>query len=145
MFFLDDNCIINGVELLAKIKSSLSDSELEEIIQKTKELKIAQEKEDSPEAKASLPRLTLSDIEREAKMLPINVKKADGEDNKSVTILEHEVQTNGILYVDVASPFGEVAMEDLVLLPLLTRMLTETGTSQLSEVYFCSAPESLAK
>ena len=112
---------------LSVIKDSLSPQQIEQVIESTKKLKEAQEQEDSPEAKATLPRLSLEDIDREAKKLPIEVETIEG-----ATILKHAVQSNGILYVDVGFDFSNISPDDLILLPLLTRMLTETGTSQLS-------------
>lgn len=113
---------------LSVIKDSLSQEEIERVIESTRKLKLAQEQEDSPEAKATLPRLGIEDIEREAKKLPIKVQTRE-----DATILLHPVQSNGILYVDVGFDFSDISSDDLVLLPLLNRMLTETGTSQLSE------------
>ena len=113
---------------LSLVKDSLSAEEIERVIESTRKLKEAQEQEDSPEAKATLPRLGLEDIEREAKKLPIEVETVG-----DATILKHVVQSNGILYVDVGFDFSDISADDLILLPLLTRMLTETGTSQLSE------------
>lgn len=113
---------------LSLVKDSLSPEEIERVIESTRRLKEAQEQEDSPEAKATLPRLGLEDIEREAKKLPIEVETLP-----DATILKHAVQSNGILYVDVGFDFSDISADDLILLPLLTRMLTETGTSQLSE------------
>jgi Zn-dependent M16 (insulinase) family peptidase len=110
------------------VKESLSEADIDHIIESTRKLKEAQEKEDSPEAKASLPRLSLTDIERTAKVLPIEVEKLS-----DATILTHSVQSNGILYTDIAFDFSDINEDDLVLLPLLSRMLTETGTTDLSE------------
>ena len=43
-------------------------------------------------------------------------------------VITHSLQTSGILYADVALDYGDVALEDLPLLPLLARMLMEAGT-----------------
>lgn len=118
------------VNKLAALKKGMSMQEIEEIIAQTAILKEQQAAEDSPEAKASIPRLTLEDIDKKVKEIPIAVEKhADG-----TTVLTHELQSNGILYADIGFDFSRIPASELVLLPLLTRMMTETGTTELDEV-----------
>lgn len=50
------------------------------VVQATARLKAAQEAEDSPEAKATLPRLSLSDIDREHKEIPVEISQERGEE-----------------------------------------------------------------
>ena len=107
------------VSRLADVKSSLSEAELLKIVEDTKVLKAAQLAEDSEEAKASIPRLTLDDIDPRATELPISVV-ADGKDG-GVTVLTHEVPSNGILYLDLALDYSDVLDEDLPYLPLFSR------------------------
>jgi len=115
---------------LAAIKNDLSKEEIDKIIEQTAALKEAQAAEDSPEAKATIPRLTLDDIEKEVQRLPISVdKRTDG-----TTVLTHELQTNGILYADVGFDYSKIPSSELVLMNLLTRMMTEAGTDTLDEV-----------
>ena len=59
-------------EKLAKVKASMSDADLEAVIQATKKLKEAQAAEDSAEARQSIPRLSKDDLEREQKEIPID-------------------------------------------------------------------------
>lgn len=58
--------------------------------------------EDSPEAKASIPRLSLEDIEPKTRELPIEVVQDGKSRDDGVTILTHSVPSNGILYLDLA-------------------------------------------
>ena len=111
------------VDRLSKIKESLSHSDIDKIIESTKLLKEAQLKEDSEEAKKSIPRLTLNDIDPKITELPITVVPND----LSITVLEHDVPSSGILYFDLALDFSQVSKEDLPLLQLFSRMLTESG------------------
>mmetsp|Transcript_64393 Transcript_64393/g.112423 ORF Transcript_64393/g.112423 Transcript_64393/m.112423 type:complete len:1091 (+) Transcript_64393:80-3352(+) len=117
-------------KVLADAKEAMSSSDIEEAMSLTSELKAAQKAEDPPEAKATLPKLGLEDIEREVETLPIEVEQlADG-----VQVLTHDLQTSGILYADIAFDMSSIKEDDIVLIPLLTRMLTESGTTDLDEV-----------
>ena len=116
---------------LAKVKESMSEDDVKRVIDATLKLKEAQLAEDSPEAKATLPRLGLEDIEKKVTELPIDIVR---ENVDGVTVLKHSVQSNGILYSEVAFDFSGVLDEDLPLLPLFSRMITEAGTASLDEV-----------
>lgn len=60
------------------------------MIESTKLLKEAQAKEDSAEAKASLPTLAVSDLEREIKSIPIAVDSVQG-----VDVITHDLPSSG--------------------------------------------------
>lgn len=60
------------------------------VIESTKLLKEAQAKEDSPEAKASLPTLAVKDLEREIKSIPIAVDSVQG-----VKVVTHDIPSSG--------------------------------------------------
>lgn len=112
---------------LAKIKESMSENQLVEIVEMTKLLREAQEREDTPEAKATLPKLGLEDIDRHAKDLPIEVAR-NGVQNGDYTVLTHNLPSAGILYADMVFDYSAVELEDLELLPIFSRMLMEAGT-----------------
>jgi hypothetical protein len=75
----------------------------------------------SVEAKASIPRLTLKDIEPKTLELPITVEKNGRVDKSGITILSHDVPSNGILYMDTALDFSGVNLDDLPYLQLFSR------------------------
>ena len=116
--------------VLKAAKDGMTSSDINDVIELTRKLKEAQAAEDSPEAKASIPRLALADLEPEVKTIPIDIEKRDD----GVQIITHDLQTSGILYADIAFDMTTITEDDLVLLPLLTRMFTETGTTSLEEV-----------
>lgn len=60
------------------------------MIESTKSLKEAQAKEDSPEAKASLPTLAVKDLEREIKSIPIAIDSVQG-----VDVITHDIPSSG--------------------------------------------------
>lgn len=64
--------------------------DLLEVIESTKKLKEAQAREDSPEAKATLPTLSVADLDREVKRIPIEVSEVQG-----VEVVKHDVPSSG--------------------------------------------------
>lgn len=119
-------------ERLAGIKKGMTSADIEKIIEETRVLKLAQEAVDSAEAKATLPRLGLEDIDPFVKVLPIDILN-DNADKSGATVITHDLQTNGILYADVAFDYSSVSVDDLDILSLFARMLMETGTDTLDE------------
>jgi presequence protease len=118
---------------LKKIKESLSDEDLENVIQTTKKLKELQAAEDSPEDRATIPTLELGDLKRESTEYPIEVTK--NEADSGVTVLRHELgSTSGIAYVALGVDLSSLPVEDIALLPIFTRMLKENGAGQYDQV-----------
>jgi Zn-dependent M16 (insulinase) family peptidase len=130
---LEAKVVEEEVQRLQKIKETLTEEQIRDVIESTKVLKEAQAREDSPEARATLPRLDLADIDPVNRELPIAVVK-DGNNGADATILTHDLQTSGILYADIGFDFSCLEHEDLQLLPLLTRLLMEGGTETMDEV-----------
>jgi Zn-dependent M16 (insulinase) family peptidase len=118
---------------LKAIKESMSDEDLEEVIAKTAALKALQASEDDPEDRATIPSLELEDLKREVTEYPIDV--ADNENGSGVTVVRHELQsTSGIAYVKFAVDTSGIDYDDLALLPIFTRIMTETGAGEYSDV-----------
>jgi len=118
---------------LAEIKASLSDDELDEIIKKTVELKKLQAMDDSPEAKATIPRLELEDLKREETEYPIAV--TENENNSGVTVIRHELtSTSGIAYVNFGVDLSGVPFDDAPLLSLFGRLVKEAGAGDYDDV-----------
>jgi Zn-dependent M16 (insulinase) family peptidase len=116
---------------LADIKSKLSDEELEKIIGTTKKLK--ESAEDTPEARATIPSLELGDLKREVTEYPIAV--SENESSSGVTVIRHELgSTSGIAYVNLGVDLSGLPLEDAALLPLLTRIMMETGAGDYDSV-----------
>eukprot|EP01084_Bolivina_argentea_P177645 307161_1 len=118
------------IQCLADAKSKMSKEDVTNIIKTTKELKDAQVEPDSPEAKATLPKLTLSDLNPKIKEIDITVKDAE----KGATIVTHDISTSGIIYVDIGLDLTSLSLDDIPLINLLSRMFLETGTSELDRV-----------
>ncbi|MBX0329162.1 insulinase family protein [Oscillochloris sp. ZM17-4] len=104
-------------------RAAMSDAELEAVIAETHALKEMQERADPPEELAKIPTLTLADIEREGKSLPTAEHRLG-----DVSVLHHDLFTNGIVYLNVAFDLKALPVELLPYVPLFGRALTEMGT-----------------
>lgn len=111
----------------------MNEDDLQTIIDKTNELKKLQAADDSPEARATIPSLELSDLKKEVTEYPIDVK--ENESDSGVTVVRHELgSTSGIVYANLAVDMSGVALEDVPLLPLFTRIMMETGAGEYDSV-----------
>jgi len=118
---------------LKKIKESMSDDEIEKVMETTKKLKELQAAEDSPEDRATIPALELGDLKREVTEYPIDVSKNENE--SGITVTRHEFgSTSGIAYANLAVDLSSLDVEDIPLLPLMTRMMMETGAGEYDQV-----------
>jgi len=114
-------------EKMAKLKSSLSESELLKINTRAKELKKFQSEQDSPEAAATIPKLKIEDIPKSIETIPLQDSVIGG-----VPALEHDIFTNSIAYVDLAFDLGSVPEELQPYLPLMGKIITGMGAAGLS-------------
>ncbi len=112
-------------ERLAKVRASLSDNQIAELVETTKKLKLSQETPDPPEALEKLPVLKLQDLEKKSKTIPIEVLQL--QDTK---VLYHDLFTNGILYLDLGFDLHALPKELLPLTEIFARALLETGTDK---------------
>ncbi len=121
---------------LSQMIENLNDKEKEQIVLISKELTEAQEREDSEEALATIPTLTLSDIPRHGKENPLEIIQAPSSAKNSavasddLTLLHHEVDSTGILYTRILLPLENVTQEEFPLISLYCRALTEMGTQK---------------
>lgn len=112
---------------LADYKASLSKEELEKIIEDTRRLEEYQEEESSEEDMQKLPMLERKDMRKH--VLPFsNIEEHIGD----ITVVRHEVFTNGIDYISFLFDAGDVAAEDLPYLGLLRSVLAFVDTESYS-------------
>ena len=111
-------------ELAAKA-AAMTPAERATVVEGTKELLRLQAEPDKPEDLALIPRLHVADLSRENAPIPTEDGAAAG-----VSLLFHPLPTAGIAYVEAAFEAGFLAPEELALLPLLSRAMTEMGTRQ---------------
>merc|ERR1719502_2663258 len=65
-------------EVLAKAKAAMTPEQVQHVIDETKALKEAQLREDTPEQLATIPRVTLADLERDVKLIATDVDSLAG-------------------------------------------------------------------
>ncbi|AIF51186.1 insulinase family protein [Pelosinus sp. UFO1] len=110
---------------LAAYKASLSAEEIDKLVEQTLRLKELQQAPDSPEALATIPLLTLQDIEKKAEKLVLIEKEELG-----VPILLHPLQTNGIAYVNMYFDTRRVPQECLPYVYFLAEVLAKISTEK---------------
>jgi Zn-dependent M16 (insulinase) family peptidase len=110
-------------ERLAQARAAMSENDLRHVLEDTRKLKELQETPDSPEALATIPSLTLADLDRENKTIPLAVSDAHGS-----PVLYHDLFTNGIVYLDVGFNLRALPQEYLPLVTPFGRALLEMGT-----------------
>ena len=114
-------------ELLKKIKNNLSSSELEAIIAKQKKLEEIQNAPDSPEATATLPKLTLSDISPKCAERKTAILEKDG-----AIILNHGIDTGDITYLTLCFEAGNLSDDEFLYASILSALLKNLGTKERS-------------
>ncbi len=112
-------------EKLAAIKAAMSEAELQAIIDNTRSLIARQSAPDSPEDLAAIPSLSLADLEKEGKTLPIAITESHG-----VELIHHDIFSNGLLYLNVGFDLHAVPQELLPYLGLFGQLLIEMGTER---------------
>ncbi|HDQ04309.1 MAG TPA: peptidase M16, partial [Deltaproteobacteria bacterium] len=114
-------------EKMAKIKNEYSPQQLKEIDDQAAQLKKYQKEEDSPEAARSLPKLQIDDIPKSVEIIPAKSAKIS-----EVNILEHDIFTNGIAYIDLAFDLSNIPEEYQLYLPLLGKIMLGMGAAGLN-------------
>lgn len=115
-----------AAELAAK-RDAMTDAELADVVERTAALRAAQEAEDTPEAKATLPRLRVSDIGEARPEPPLVV-----DTTTPIPCLRHDIPTNRLTYAMQYFDLSCVAFEDLPYVTLLCRLLKQLPTREHS-------------
>lgn len=112
-------------ERLAQARAAMSQAEIEKVIADMAELKHHQETPDTPEALASIPSLSLDDLDKKIKTIPIEASKLEG-----AQLFTHDLFTNGIAYLDLGFDLHSVPQDLLPFVGLFGRALLELGTEK---------------
>jgi presequence protease len=110
---------------LRQMKASLADPEIEKLVKTTQMLQERQMEPDPPEALATLPRLALEDVGKEAPQYPCEVKK----DHAPKTLF-HDLFTNKIAYAQMCFTTDKVPQDKIQYLSLLGRLVLGMGTNK---------------
>ena len=108
---------------LDAIKAAWTPEQIEAVITRTQQLREIQETPDTPEALATLPTLSLDDLEKKTTIVPKEVLTI-----ADTTVLHHDLFTNGIVYLELAFDLHSLPQELLPYLPMFTRCLLGMGT-----------------
>ena len=114
-------------ERVNKLVASLSESEYEGLFAETLSMKNAQNREDTPEALASIPRLCTSDI---SSSVPDN--EADISEYLGAKILRQKIKTDGIMYTNLYFNASDLTKDEIITLRLLSSTLANMPTENSS-------------
>jgi len=131
---LEEKTAKEETELLKTIRDGMSEEDLKIVSDEMAELRRRQNEPDSPEALRTIPTLDVQkDLRKEVQVIPLDSTETL---NDRTTLLSRELATAGIAYVDIAFDLRQILdpLEELHLMPLFARMLTETGTSSKDAV-----------
>ncbi len=110
---------------LHEVRLTLSEQDINSIIENTSELRRVQSQPDDPAQLARIPRLKRQDMEKELKITPRQEKEVS-----RVKLLFHPQPTAGIFYLDLGFDLHFLPQKYLSYLPLFGRSLLEMGTSK---------------
>ncbi|PRW33675.1 presequence protease chloroplastic mitochondrial-like [Chlorella sorokiniana] len=116
---------------LQEAAEALGDDGLAAVAQAAAELQAWQAAPSSPAALATVPTLRVADLDPQTIVIPTAAAPLlEG----SATRLDHTLDTNGILYLDLALDIGGLPPHLLPLVPLFCTCLTQMGTQRRSFV-----------
>jgi Zn-dependent M16 (insulinase) family peptidase len=110
-------------ERLAKVRAGMTADQLAALVENTETLRRIQATPDSPEALATIPTLTLADLDKETRVIPLEALETGGS-----TVLFHDLFTNGIVYLDVGLDLHTLPQDLLPCAPLFGEALIKMGT-----------------
>ncbi len=110
-------------EKMKQYKASLSAEELNNLYEWNRQFEQWQQSTDTPEIKATLPKLDVSDISEEPMKLEYRVSEEDG-----VKIIEYDNSTEGIQYYTLHFDLKDLTLEELQDANLLTMLLSHLNT-----------------
>lgn len=108
---------------LEAYKNSLSEEELNKIKLQNETLRKEQSRKDSEEDKKTLPKLDLSEVDKNIEKLPQSIFKKD-----DITFLSHDLFTGKIEYIDFLFDISGFSEDDVKYIALLCNVLGELDT-----------------
>lgn len=117
------------VKRLAEEKAAWSRERIEQVMEEFAQLRRAQERENTPEEKQTLPVLSLKDLPESIAPVRQEVRTMD-----TTTLLHQDLETDGILYLTYFFSLEDLSLEELTPLCLMAGMLTKLPTRQFDLV-----------
>lgn len=116
-------------EELKAFKNSLTEIEIEDLVNDTKKLMEYQSKEDTEKELSCIPMLSLNDIEEKVEDLNVDEYEIEG-----LKLLHYDVFTGGIAYISTMYDTKCVKEEDISYIGLLSDLLSRVGTKDKSYI-----------
>lgn len=120
-------------ERLARMRALMTEKDLARVRTEAEALSRTQRAKEAPEALATLPTLRLDQIPSEVETIPTTERIRDG-----LRVLEHEVFSNGIAYLDLAFDVSHVPEDLQPYLPLLGAVSSGMGAAGLDYEAFAT-------
>lgn len=109
---------------LERARAAMSPADRHAVMDNGRRLKALQDQPDSPEALATIPTLTVADLDREIRRTPLAIAQ-----NDDATVLYHDLFSNGIVYLDVGFDLRGLPQRLLPYADLFGRLLLGMGTA----------------
>lgn len=116
-------------ERLAAARAAMSAPQVQSTLDALHELERLQDTPDRPDDLARIPTLSLADLDRQAKTIPIAVSQVEG-----AQLVHHDIFTNGIVYLDVGFDLRSLPQADLPYAGLIAQLWLGMGTTALDFV-----------
>jgi len=118
-------------QLINDVTSTLSEKEMDILVKFSNELKKRQATEDSKEALATIPTISVNDID--SRIVDYSISTTRNAFKSGVTIILHEVPSTGIIYIDFGVDISMVPFSDaMAYLPLYESLMIVSGTKDFS-------------
>ena len=122
---------------LAVAKAAMDDADLQRIVEDVAALRERQETEDAPEARATLPRLHVSDIGPARPEPQLVIDK-----QTSIPCLRHDLPTHQLAYALTYFDLSHLSFAELPYVTVLTRLMNQLATEHMSagelDSYVCA-------
>ena len=122
---------------LAVAKAAMDDADLQRIVEDVAALRERQEAEDAPEARATLPRLHVSDIGPARPEPQLVIDK-----QTSIPCLRHDLPTHQLAYALTYFDLSHLSFAELPYVTVLTRLMNQLATERMSagelDSYVCA-------
>lgn len=122
---------------LAAAKAAMDDAELQRIVEDVAALRERQEAEDAPEARATLPRLHVSDIGPARPEPQLAIDK-----QTPIPCLRHDLPTHQLAYALTYFDLSHLSFAELPYVTVLTRLMNQLATERMTagelDSYVCA-------
>ena len=118
-------------EKMAVVKAEMSAEELERIAAEAVELDAMQASANSPEALATLPKLTLGDVDPEPPVFDSERIALEGG-----TVLDNKIFSGGINYIHLSLDISDFSEEQLAFMPVFADVVSKVGAAGMNYAEF---------